>query len=80
MLTYSTETSRITNKIQAMDMKFLRNPETKTRHRIANDILIQWFPTCSTCNGGKHTHKKKGVTIKHENKVIKFWFTKRDLC
>jgi hypothetical protein len=29
-------------------------------------------------NGGKR--QKKGVKIKHKNKVMKFWFTKRDLC
>jgi hypothetical protein len=30
-------------------------------------------------NGGKH-QKKKGVKIKTKKKVMKFWFTKRDLC
>jgi hypothetical protein len=44
ILTYSTETStltkRITNKIQAMDITFLRGPERKTRrNRITNYIL-----------------------------------------
>jgi hypothetical protein len=29
-------------------------------------------------NGGKQ--KKGGLKQKHKNKVMKFWFTKRDLC
>jgi hypothetical protein len=30
-------------------------------------------------NGGER-QKKKGVKIKTQKQVMKFWFTKRDLC